>query len=156
MLLAEYFAKSSYDYEAASARLEALMEDEGLPYDRGERSYNSRLAQELAAWAVEEHGAEGIHQRLFQAYFVERQNISEPAVLEAVADAVGLDRAEAASVLAEGKYRERVDQDWQLSRRLGVTGVPTVAIEGQGVVGAQPYETLEALAIQLGIPKRAS
>ena len=76
MVLADYFSGRGFDFEAASARLRQLMADEGLPYDRGERSYNSRLAQELAAWAVEEHGREEIHNRLFKAYFVEQRNIS--------------------------------------------------------------------------------
>ena len=38
-----------------------------------------------------------------------------------------------------------VDDDWKLSRQIGVTGVPTFVAGRYGVVGAQPYEALEAL-----------
>ena len=37
------------------------------------------------------------------------------------------------------------DENWKLSRRYGVTGVPTFVVGNRGVVGAQPYEVLEQL-----------
>ena len=42
-------------------------------------------------------------------------------------------------------FGEAVDQDWARSRGFGITGVPTFVAGGYGVVGAQPYETLEKL-----------
>lgn len=155
LLLADYFANSSYDFEAASARLEALMKAEGLPYDRGDKTYNSRRAQELACWAVEAHGAEEIHDRLFRAYFAQRRDISDTQELVGIAEEAGLDPQQARGVLDERTFRHRVDDDWALSRRMGVTGVPTFAIGGQGVVGAQPYEVLESLAREAGVPPRS-
>jgi predicted DsbA family dithiol-disulfide isomerase len=48
-------------------------------------------------------------------------------------------------VLEERTFREAVDADWELSRRYGITGVPTFVAGRYGVVGAQPYEALEQL-----------
>jgi predicted DsbA family dithiol-disulfide isomerase len=48
-------------------------------------------------------------------------------------------------VLEQRTFSAAVDEDWARSRRYGITGVPTFVAGGYGVVGAQPYETLEHL-----------
>ena len=55
---------------------------------------------------------------------------------------------DARRVLDERTFREAVDRDWQRSREMGVTGVPTYAAAGFAVVGAQPYEVLEELVLR--------
>jgi predicted DsbA family dithiol-disulfide isomerase len=37
----------------------------------------------------------------------------------------------------------------------GITAVPTFVIDHQAVVGAQPYEMLEAFLLQNGVRRRA-
>ena len=54
------------------------------------------------------------------------------------------------SDLERRTFRDAVDADWELSRRYGVTGVPTFVVGRQGVVGAQPYEVLEQLVLKEG------
>jgi predicted DsbA family dithiol-disulfide isomerase len=56
-----------------------------------------------------------------------------------------LPRAGASEVLEKRTFKEAVDRDWALSRRYGITGVPTFVAGDSGVVGAQPYEVLERL-----------
>jgi predicted DsbA family dithiol-disulfide isomerase len=143
--LEELFRGRNIDLRAAQARLRALMDVEGLPYALRTRTYNSRLAQEVAKWAETKLGGEAIHDALFKAYFVDGRNIGDSAVLVDVARSVGLPASEAADVLKERRYRADVDADWAKSRQYGVTGVPTFVSGGQGVVGAQPYETLVQL-----------
>ena len=63
---------------------------------------------------------------------------------------MGLPTVEAGSVLLERRFREAVDKDWARSREYGITGVPTFVAGGYAVVGAQPYETLEALIEKAG------
>ena len=48
-------------------------------------------------------------------------------------------------VLERRTFKTAVDDDWALSRRYGITGVPTFVAGRYGVVGAQPYEALEKL-----------
>jgi predicted DsbA family dithiol-disulfide isomerase len=130
------------------------MAAEGLPYDPGARTYNTRLAQELGRWA-DDRGGGAIHDALFRAYFVERADVSDVETLVRIAASVGLPAAEARAVLVERRLRAAVDADWERATGLGVTAVPTFVIGAQGVVGAQPYEALEQLALAAGVPRRA-
>ncbi len=127
-----------------------LMAEEGLPYGKRTHTYNSRLAQELAAWADTQPGGAGIHDELFKAYFVDGQNLASLDVLLKVAEQAGLSREAAAEVLTARRFQEAVDADWELSRQYGITGVPTFVADGRGVSGAQPYEVLERLVVAAG------
>lgn len=127
-----------------------LMAEEGLPYGKRTHTYNSRLAQELAAWADTQPGGDAIHEVLFHAYFVDGQNLASTEVLLAAVRKLGLSVEEAEVVLNDRRFREQVDRDWALSRQYQITGVPTFVADGRGVSGAQPYETLEQLVIAAG------
>lgn len=118
------------------------MDGEGLPYNRRTKSYNSRLAQELAKWADTKPGFEKIHDALYKAYFVDGLNLAQETVLLDVAQSVGLPVEEARSVLGERTFKDAVDADWRKARGYGITGVPTFVAAGSKVVGAQPYEIL--------------
>jgi predicted DsbA family dithiol-disulfide isomerase len=52
------------------------------------------------------------------------------------------------------QFRDSVDADWQRSRVLGVTSVPTFVVGKRGLVGAQPYEQLEAFVTSAGAQRR--
>jgi predicted DsbA family dithiol-disulfide isomerase len=144
--LADLFAgRSPEQRQAMHAQMKARMEAEGLPYGDRTMTYNSRLAQELGKWADTQPGGEAIHDALFRAYFVEARDISQPAVLLEIARQVGLPVDGAREVLEKRTFKDAVDADWKLSRQYGITGVPTFVVGRHGVVGAQPYETLEQL-----------
>ena len=143
--LADLFAGRNVDRKAMHEAMKARMGAEGLPYGERTMTYNSRLAQELGKWADTQPGGEALHDALFRAYFVEARDISRPEVLPEVAAAVGLAAEAAREVLERRTFRAAVDEDWALSRRLGVTGVPTFVAGRYAVVGAQPYQVLEQL-----------
>ena len=143
--LAELFAGRGVDRTAMHAQMKARMDAEGLPYGERTMTYNSRLAQELGKWADTQPGGEAIHDAMFRAYFVEARNIGDPAVLLEIVDKLGLSSEGAREVLDKRTFKDAIDRDWAQSRQLGVTGVPTFVAGGYGVVGAQPYETLERL-----------
>lgn len=146
--LADLFAGRGYDIPKMQAQMRARMEAEGLPYGNRTMTYNSRLAQELGAWADTQPGGDAIHDALFRAYFVDGLNIGDAEVLAGLAESIGLSREAALEVLENRTFKEAVDADWQKSRRFGVTGVPTFVAGGSGLVGAQPYEALEQLVRQ--------
>jgi predicted DsbA family dithiol-disulfide isomerase len=150
--LADLFSGRNVDPKALHAQMKARMDAEGLPYGERTMTYNSRLAQELGKWADTQPGGDAIHNGLFRAYFVEARDISRPAVLLEVAERVGLPADSAREVLEARTFKEAVDADWELSRRYGITGVPTFVAGGYGVVGAQPYETLEQLVEKAAAP----
>jgi predicted DsbA family dithiol-disulfide isomerase len=144
--LAELFKGRGVDRKAMHAQMKARMEAEGLPYGERAMTYNSRLAQELGKWAdTQPGGGDAFHDAMFRAYFVDARDISKPEVLLEIAGKVGLPVEKAREVLEKRTFKAAVDEDWKLSRQFGVTGVPTFVVGPYGVVGAQPYETLEQL-----------
>ena len=146
--LEDLFRGRNVDRKAMHAQMKARMDAEGLPYGERTHTYNSRLAQELGKWADTQPGGEAFHDAMFRAYFVEARDISQPAVLLEIAAQVGLPIEAAREVIEKRTFKEAVDRDWELSRRYGITGVPTFVMGDRGVVGAQPYEVLEQLVKQ--------
>jgi predicted DsbA family dithiol-disulfide isomerase len=152
--LEELFRGRQIDIEAAHAHMQGLMRAEGLPYGRRTRTYNSRLAQELGKWADAEWPGLAIHDAMFKAYFVDDLNIADESVLMDIVRSVGLPPDDATRVLRERRWRGAVDADWEKSRAYGVTAVPTFVSGGYGVVGAQPYTTLERFLDQAGARRK--
>jgi len=138
------FAGRNIDVQTASARMANLMAAENLPYGKRTMTYNSRLAQELGKWAATQAGGKKIHDALFQAYFVDNVNLAKIENLIQIAESIGLSAVEAKQVLHERVFRNAVDADWQRSRALGITGVPTFVMGDRRLVGAQSYEQLRA------------
>ena len=153
--LADLFAgRSEAELKARQDQMRGLMAEEGLPYGDRTHTYNSRLAQEVGAWADTQEGGEAIHDAIYKAYFVESKNIGDPDVLLKIVRANNLSVEEARKVIEERTFKDVVDEDWRKSHQMGVTGVPTFVAAGQGVVGAQPYETLEKFLGSVGVTKR--
>jgi predicted DsbA family dithiol-disulfide isomerase len=84
---------------------------------------------------------------LLKAYFTDSKHIGDHEVLAVLAAEVGLDKAEAAKILAGDEYTKEVRADEQEAGRLGVRGVPFFVINRKfAISGAQPSEVfLEAL-----------
>jgi len=152
--LADLFAGRGVDRKAMNAQMKARMDAEGLPYGERTMTYNSRLAQEVGKWADTQPGGEAIHDAMFRAYFVEARNIGDPDVILDIVKQAGLPVDEAREVIEKRTFKDAVDEDWALSRQLGVTGVPTFVAGRYGVVGAQPYETLERLVERAAVEEK--
>ena len=158
--LVDLFGGRQAYLDSMRERLVSLMEAEGLEYGDRTHTYNSRLGQELAKWAerqpvgVGRGGGGKIHDALYRAYFVDGVNLAKVDELVRIAESLGLSGDEAREVLETRAEQEAVDLDWARSRQLGVTGVPTFMADNQAVVGAQPYEMLEALVTRAGARKR--
>ena len=140
--------------QARQAQMKGLMDQEGLPYGNRTHTYNSRLAQEIGAWADTQEGGEVMHDALYKAYFVDAKNISEPDILLEIVEANGLSVEKARLALEQRSFKDAVDEDWRKSYQYGVTGVPTFVASGHGVVGAQPSETLEKFLESVGVEKK--
>jgi predicted DsbA family dithiol-disulfide isomerase len=116
----------------------------GLPFGELRRVSNSRLAQELAAWAASRGRERAAHDALFRAFFVEGKDIGDVGVLGALAEDAGLGRGEAIRVLEARSFGELVDADWARSRELGIRVAPTFVRAGRRLEGVKPYDVLEA------------
>jgi predicted DsbA family dithiol-disulfide isomerase len=137
-------------------RLRRVSREEGLPFGQREKTYNSRLAQELGKWAEVKDRGEPFHKAAFHAYFADGINIARIPSLVNLAVKVGLSGQEAQKVLEKRIFKDAVDSDWARSREMGATAVPTFMMNRKAVVGAQPYEVLEQFLMQNNVTKRPS
>lgn len=130
---------------AASSRFAQVAEAEGLAYAQRTHWYNSVPAHQAALWADEHGDGEAFRRSVYRAYFAEGLNIGSTDVLAELAERAGLDSVGVREALAEGSYRERVDEQFEFARSAGVTGVPAYLAGRYMMVGAQPYAVFEQL-----------
>ena len=150
------FGNGPEEIQEKNDRMRSLMEAENLPYNDRSHTYNSRLSQELGIWAVETQpaDAEAYNMAVYKAYFVDNKNVGEQEVLLDLAKISGLNAKAAKDVLENRTYKDKVDLDWNKSRKYGVTGVPTFVAGGKGCVGAQPYEAISSMLESVGAKKK--
>ena len=145
MELSEMFAGREAMIADMQARLTQIAATEGLPLVLRSRTYNSRRAQELGKWAESQGVGNLFHQAVYRAYFVDGINIGLIDELVAIAHSIGLSAEEARKVIQTGIFAPAVDADWQLSRELQVTAVPTHLYGGKRLAGFASYEDFERL-----------
>jgi predicted DsbA family dithiol-disulfide isomerase len=156
LTLEELFAGRPVDIKQVLAHLTRTAKDLGLPFGKREKTYNSRLAQELAKLAEMQGCGEQFHMAAFRAYFVDGLNIGLRSTLMELGTTIGLSAEQVLEVLEKRTFEEAVDQDWRRSNQLGVKAVPTFMINGMSLVGAQPYEKLVQLMEAGGVAKNRS
>lgn len=153
-MLKDLFANAPVDTEEMKRNLKRTAADLGLAFGEREKTYNSRLAQELGLWAESKGRGHEFHLAAFKAYFVDGKNIAQKPVLVDLAASVELPGDQAESVLLKRTFKAAVDADWHLSRQKMITAVPTFVMNQDKLVGAQPYEMLARLLEANGLTKR--
>lgn len=126
-------------------QLKATAAGFGLPLGDRKMTYNSRLAQEIGLWAEIKGCGHQFHMEAFAAYFAEGRNIAQKEVLLDLIKKSGLDPEAGETVIDDRSFSEAVDADWERSRNIGITAVPTFQMGLDRLVGAKPYATLKAL-----------
>jgi predicted DsbA family dithiol-disulfide isomerase len=149
-LLSRKYGLSPADADAAQRQMEQRAAQDGLEFRMdGLRSGNTRDAHRLLHLANERGRQNELAERLHRAYFTEARSPFDPVSLAELAAEAGLDRDDAARVLASDEYADAVDADEALARSLGINGVPFFVIDGRlGISGAQSPETLTAALIR--------
>ena len=110
------------------------------------RIWNTFDAHRLLHWARETapDRQKALKHTLFTAHFTDNKNITDAGVLTQAAQDAGLNRAEAAEVLASGRYAQAVRQAEELWRSRGITSVPAVVVQDKYLIsGGQPPEVFE-------------
>jgi predicted DsbA family dithiol-disulfide isomerase len=125
-----------------------------LPFGKREKTFNSRMAQELGKFAEQEGKGDDFHHSVFRAYFADGLNIGLPSTLADISAKVGLGSESVQEVLEKRLFKEAVDKDWTRSYQKGVTAVPTFMMNGTALAGAQPYEKLVQLIETGGVKPR--
>ncbi|MES2603917.1 MAG: DsbA family protein [Pseudomonadota bacterium] len=131
------------DLTAVHQRLYALMDELELEYGKRDKTFNSRLAQELGLWADTQAGGVRLHTLLYRRYFVHNENLADIDVLLATVDEAGLKVDEARAVLEERSFRHALDEAWERARRFQITGVPTFIAGGYQFSGFQPLDEMQ-------------
>jgi predicted DsbA family dithiol-disulfide isomerase len=150
----QLFAGHPVNIQEMRHRLGRTAEGFGLPFRGSDKIYNSRLAQELGLWAESKHRGDEFHMAVFKAYFVDGTNIAMIPALVELASSVGLSGEEAAEILNTRAFKTAVDADWALSKEISITAVPTLVINQDKLIGAQPYGRLEKFMEANGIERR--
>jgi len=136
----------------ADARVAAAGRAAGLEFRHALmlRTPNTIDAHRLIRLAGERGVQDALVERLFQAYFQDGRDIGDRAELAALAAEVGLD---AAAYLASDAGEAEVVAEDAGFRRVGLSGVPTFALDGHVVFsGAMPPEQMaDAFRRALGI-----
>lgn len=127
------------------AQLKATAAGYGLPLGDRKMTYNSRLAQETGLWAETKGRGHRFHMEAFTAYFAEGRNIAQKEVLLDLVRKSGLDPEEGGAVIDGRSFSGAVDADWERSRNMGITAVPTFLMGLDRLVGAKPYAALKGL-----------
>ncbi|WP_440995498.1 DsbA family oxidoreductase [Arhodomonas sp. SL1] len=126
------------------AALEQMVAEEGLPLAERSFTTNTRQALLLARRALQQRPGRflALHDALFHAFFAERRNIGDPAVLTALAAEHGV-----ADLLPEADDPAALAgllEDVEMAQTVGLTGVPTLQVGERVFPGAVSTETLVA------------
>jgi predicted DsbA family dithiol-disulfide isomerase len=142
------------DIEAVKKNSVKMAKDRGLPCCEMETIYNSKPAQELSVWAGSKNKDMDFRKAVFSACYGEGRNISDLAVLKAIAASLQLDPAEAETVLEKSMYTDVVDNDWSRKQELELVAAPTYFINNNRLVGCHPYEKMKDFLVKNGAQKR--
>ena len=137
---------------ADRARITGLGAELGFTFafDDHSRIRNTFRAHQLIHWAGLHGRAHAAKQALFAAHFTRGEDIHDLAVLAAVAEAIGLDPAEARAVIEESRHAEAVRAEEALWTGRGVHAVPAMVFAGKYLVsGAQGVEGFADILRQL-------
>jgi len=85
------------------------------------------------------------HDYLFSNQNGENVGVFSVDSLKSFAKDIGLNETGFNDCLDSGKYQKAVIDDTQKASKLGISGTPTSVVNGQMIVGAQPFSQFEAL-----------
>ena len=147
-VIAVKYGMSEAKADQAEAEMAERARSVGLAFNPDRVMGNTFDAHRLIQLASERGVQDQAVERLFRAYFSEGRPVFDQADLTALAADSGLDPAEAAAVLADGRYAEAVRADEQQAAELGISGVPFFVLDGRyAVSGAHPVATF-SLALE--------
>jgi predicted DsbA family dithiol-disulfide isomerase len=145
--IARKYGSTPEQSRANRQRLSDIGESVGFAFNYGEgmRIYNTFKAHKLLTVFGSERGWQAqtaLKLALFKAYFQDRRDVSDEAVLLDVAEAQGMDRDAALAWLADEALSQtvRAEQAYWLDQN--ITGVPAIIFDQKFMVpGAQSAET---------------
>lgn len=140
--LAEKYHVSPDEAREMVGRVQSLGAELGLDINPDRQQTAATFDAHRLMQAAQAAGrGEALMERLHRAHFSEGQDVSDHAVLQALAVEVGLDGAEARRVLASDAYAKEVEADEERAAAYDIGGVPFTVVNSHWAVGgAQSQE----------------
>lgn len=137
-------------FKAMREHLEAAGPDAGIVFnfDQIPMRPNTLDAHRLVRWAQGQDAGEAVLDAVHKAFFEERRDIGDPAVLTEIAAANGMEADIVADLLASGKDSGEVLTEERFYRSLGVQGVPCFIFNGRFAVSGAEAPAVLADAIR--------
>ncbi|PIS08760.1 disulfide bond formation protein DsbA [Candidatus Beckwithbacteria bacterium CG10_big_fil_rev_8_21_14_0_10_34_10] len=104
---------------------------------------NAQITSEAARCAGEQGDYWSYHDKLFEDQETWSNLDSPKETLVGYAGTLGLNQANFQTCLNNGTYIQAIKDDVSLGQKMGVSGTPTFFINGQKLVGAQPFENFK-------------
>jgi predicted DsbA family dithiol-disulfide isomerase len=140
--------------EKMEKRLHRAAAEAGVSFCGPERIYNTRMAQELGAWAEAEGRGDEFNHTVYAAYFGDGKDISDRKILCELSESVGLSPEGAMACMAERKFKSAVDAAWQFSKASDIHMIPTYVLNGKRLVGVQSDKRLSRFLENNGVVKK--
>jgi predicted DsbA family dithiol-disulfide isomerase len=150
--LTKKYGSSAEDNARNRANLTSLGAAEGFTFDFYDamRMVNTREAHVLLDYAKESGRQTALNIRLITAFYSERKDVSDRAILAEELKTVGLNVEEGLARLDELNSMADIHTKENYWHEMGVSGVPTVVFNRtSALTGAQPLETYKQVLTEL-------
>lgn len=137
-------------FKAMRAHLEQAGPDAGIVFNFDEIPMrpNTLDAHRLVRWAQGQGAGEAVLDAVHKAFFEERRDIGDAAVLTEIAEANGMDSAIVADLLTTDRDAGEILTEERFYRSLGVQGVPCFIFNGRFAVSGAEAPAVLADAIR--------
>jgi predicted DsbA family dithiol-disulfide isomerase len=106
-------------------------------------THNSWYSLQATEFAQQKGKFMEYHHAAYLAYWEERADLGEPAVLADIGSSVGLDKDEMLRSLESGEFSQKVVDQYHEALGHGIRGIPTFVFDNLLFTGAQPYEVFQ-------------
>jgi len=109
----------------------------------------SQWSAEASECAADQDAFWEYHDYLFENHGGENRGAFNQDNLKRFADELGLDTEAFDECLDSGKYAELVQSQTASGQQIGIQSTPSFLVNGQPVIGAQPFEAFEQVIEQI-------
>lgn len=141
----------SEQWQQMLTNLERVAREENIPLSKIDFITNSKDAL-LLSEAVKHCGAKlfyDLHEKLFNAYFVNGKNIGDRNILREIATSCGLDEKLIASSWTDEKLQQQLINNFHSARKHNIQSVPSFVFGDRTLTGVVAESTFREAAEQL-------
>ena len=113
---------------------------------------NTMYALEATEYAQQQGKFLEFHHAAYEAFWEDRQDLGDLAVIEEVGRKVGLNTSEMMERLETKHYESAVIEQYQEALKYGISGIPTFLVGNLMFTGAHPYEIFQSAMDRLLTP----